>query len=198
MVALSFLRHGQTVLLEQGNVLRGGRTNDFLTVLGYQQMMDGFGAGVGYQAIFSSPLSRCLDFAKDRACQHGLPLFVLDELQEIDFGDWEAQNTADLYEKYPNELTAYWQTPHLYTPPNAESVADFQARIMSAVDGIHAICERERIDRACVISHGGVIKMLYVLAKNLPISELLSVPVELGACHEFEFDGKLRVKSWRY
>ena len=196
MVALSFIRHGQTVLLTQGNILRG-RTDDPLTAHGYEQMVTTFGANLSnWQAIFSSPLSRCAVFAKDKAVEYELPLFVLDELQEIDFGDWEGACADELYARFPDELSQYWQIPHLYTPPNAESVADFHERIVCAIDKIHIICEHHYIQRACVICHGGVIKMLYVLAKNLPMSEILTTPVALGEVHEFGYDGALNVKKY--
>ncbi|TWV82923.1 histidine phosphatase family protein [Moraxella sp. VT-16-12] len=193
MLALSFIRHGQTLLLKQGNVLRG-RTDDPLTPQGYQQMADTFGTNaLNWQAIFSSPLSRCLLFAQDKAAQYRLPLFVMDDLQEIDFGDWENVRTDELCAQFPNELSQYWQTPHLYTPPNAERVVDFCKRINCAISDINAICERHHIQRACVICHGGVIKMLYVLAKALPMSELLNVPVALGEIHHFYYDGALKL-----
>lgn len=193
-LSLSFIRHGQTELLKQGDILRG-RTDDALTAWGYEQMANTFGAKVsGYQAIFSSPLSRCAIFAKDMATAHHLPLFVIDDLQEIDFGDWENTRTSELYARFPDELNQYWQTPHLYTPPNAECVTDFRKRIIRAVSKISDACQCHHIQRACVVCHGGVIKMLYVLAKNLPISEVLTTPVALGESHEFYHDGVLKVR----
>ncbi|MDO4896477.1 MAG: histidine phosphatase family protein [Moraxella sp.] len=192
---LSFIRHGQTVLLEQGNVLRG-RTDDVLTTKGYQQMaktFDKYAPTRSWQGVFSSPLSRCRTFASDKADAYGLPLFIVDELQEIDFGDWENTTTATLYERYPDELALYWQSPHLYTPPNAERVADFKHRILSAIAFVYRTACLYQMERVCVICHGGVIKMLYLVAHDLPMSQLLTTPVALGELHEFWYDGALQV-----
>lgn len=192
---LSFIRHGQTVLSEQGGVLRG-RTDDVLTAEGYRQMtktFDKYAPTRSWQGVFSSPLSRCCTFASDRAYADGLPLFIIDGLQEIDFGDWENTATATLYERYPDELALYWQSPHRYTPPNAERVVDFKNRILSAIADIYRIAGCHQMERVCVIGHGGVIKMLYLVANNLPMSQLLSTPVALGELHEFYYDGALQV-----
>lgn len=193
MIYLDFIRHGETELLKQGHVLRG-RTDDPLTELGYQQMQMVFDENLGrqWQAIFSSPLSRCQNFATDKAHRHALPLFVLDKLQEIDFGDWEGVPTAELHANYPDELALYWQRPQSYTPPNAESVLAFYERIKQAIDEIIHSCQINHIQRPLIICHGGVIKMLYCLANVKPIDQLLSVPVALGEIHHFYYDAGLK------
>ncbi|OOR93422.1 hypothetical protein B0181_00305 [Moraxella caviae] len=196
---LDFLRHGETTLLTQGNVLRG-RTDDALTQAGFAQMHSTFSQAwraeqsqtqtqtqTPWQAIITSPLSRCLDFAKVQSVAHDLPLFVIDELQEIDFGDWEGCATAELYAKFPDELATYWQAPQDYTPPNAESVLAFRVRVGRALERVASVCRTHEFERVCVVSHGGVIKMLYHLAQQACLEKLLGVPVALGELHSFDY-----------
>ncbi|MFC0820292.1 histidine phosphatase family protein [Moraxella marmotae] len=191
---LSCLRHGETELLTQGMILRG-KTDDALTDKGWQQMLDGFNQGMqinAWQAIITSPLSRCADFAHAQADKYQLPMVVIDGLQEMDFGDWEGQFTADLYAKYPKQLAAWWQKPTQFTPNRGESIMQFARRIDDALVQIDRLCQTHAWDNLCVITHGGVIKYLYLLALNLPLDEILSQPVELGEIHRFIYQqGKL-------
>lgn len=187
MLELSVLRHGQTQLLTQGHVLRG-RLDDPLTDQGWQQMRLAFDDAwrqTPWQAIISSSLSRCADFGRAMSEAYDLPFYVLDGLMELDFGDWEGCLTADLYEKYPEQLSLWWQTPTQFTPPGGESVMDFAYRITQALSYIEHLSDQCNYQRVCVISHGGVIKCLHCMAKNLSLDELLKQPASLGEFYHF-------------
>ncbi|OOR85556.1 histidine phosphatase family protein [Moraxella canis] len=195
MISLSVLRHGETRLLTSG-VLRG-RTDDALTQKGWAQMHASFDDNFlsnQWQMIITSPLSRCLDFAKIKALQYKLGLVVLDELQEMDFGEWEGQRTADLYQKYPNDLSIWWQTPTAFTPPNGESVYRFARRIDEGLAKIEQICQTHHHQKVCMISHGGVIKYLYCRAQGLSLDSILTMPADLGELHHFGYhQGRLKI-----
>ncbi len=186
-LSLSLIRHGETELLTKGMILRG-RIDDALTDKGWAQMhatFDSVYPTAGWQMIISSPLSRCRLFAKVQADKTGLPLYVLDDLQEISFGDWEGRLTADLFKEVPELMAKWWQTPTEFTPPDAESIADFGARIDRTMAQIATLATQHGCQHLCIITHGGVIKYLYCRAKNLPLDEVMQVPVELGELHPF-------------
>lgn len=187
-VSFDVMRHGQTVMLAEAHVLRG-QTEDPLTPLGYQQMADAFERHYPqrqWQAVITSPLLRCADFAKDVSRLYGLPCVCFDELMEIDFGDWEGMDTQELFDKYPQQLETYWLKPTQFTPPNAESVQDFAHRMVLAVQKIHAISCQHGWHSVCVIAHGGVIKALTCLAKGQSLDSILSVSAEFGTVHRFD------------
>lgn len=187
MLTLCMLRHGETELLAQGRILRG-RLDDPLTAKGKAQMQaafDGEFPKQAWQAIVSSPLSRCADFARQKSDEYQLPLLVLDDLQEMDFGEWEGQFTADLFAQFPDEIARWWQSPSQFTPPNAESMADFAKRIDGALGQIAQFAHENHHQRLCVICHGGVIKYLYCKAQHLSLDEILQQPAELGEFHCF-------------
>ncbi|OOS24949.1 hypothetical protein B0681_05685 [Moraxella porci DSM 25326] len=186
-LVLSFLRHGETELLTQGLVLRG-RLDDPLTVQGEQQMHTAINTALpkqSWQAIISSPLSRCAKIAKQKSAQYGLPIVLMDELGEMDFGDWEGRFTAELFEQYPDDMALWWQSPTKFTPPNGESMADFAKRIDTALIKIKQFAQANHYDKLCIISHGGVIKYLYCKAQDLSLDEILKQPAELGEFHTF-------------
>ncbi len=190
MLTLSFLRHGETELLAQGHILRG-QLNDPLTDKGKQQMHTVFdqtyqaSQTTTWQAIISSPLSRCAEIAGQKSTQYKLPLLLLDELGELNFGDWEGRLTAELFEQFPDELAMWWQNPTGFTPPSGESITSFAKRIDIALIKIEQFAKANQYDKLCIISHGGVIKYLYCKAQGLSLDEILKQPVELGEFHTF-------------
>src|SRR5512138_3725230 len=50
----------------------------------------------GLRRIFSSPLERSLETAQPVAAKAGLEVQVLEDLQEVDFGDWTGCSTTEL------------------------------------------------------------------------------------------------------
>lgn len=186
-LVLSFLRHGETELLTQGLVLRG-RLDDPLTAQGERQMNTAIDTALpkqNWQVIISSPLSRCAKIAKQKSAQYGLPIVLMDELGEMDFGDWEGGFTAELFEQHPDDMALWWQSPTKFTPPNGESMADFAKRIDTALFKIEQFAQANHYDKLCIISHGGVIKYLYCKAQDLSLDEILKQPAELGEFHTF-------------
>ena len=110
--------------------------NGLLTAQGEQQMHTAIDTALpkqSWQAIISSPLSRCAKIAKQKSAQYGLPIVLMDELGEMDFGEWEGKFTAELFEQYPDDMALWWQSPTKFTPPNGESITSFAKRIDTAL-----------------------------------------------------------------
>lgn len=185
---LDFLRHGES---ELSSVLRGS-TDDALTAQGWTQMQHSVDAAADkemiwpWQVVYSSPLQRCARFAEQVAQQHQRRCILHAQLQEMHFGAWEAQPIAELYAKYPEQLAQFWQHPSLYTPPQAETLESFQARVEQALLIMVEDMAAQQLHRALVVSHGGVIKLLKTLALKQEIDLLLTQPAELGQLHHFE------------
>ena len=188
MLYLDFLRHGETSL---SHTLRG-RTDDALTAKGWAQMQSTITqseqTGQAWDVIYSSPLQRCRLFAEQWAEQKQLPLYIEPNLQEMDFGEWEAQPTERLYQQFPNELAQFWQTPLSFTPPQAESLLAFKSRVLESVETLTQQMHKQGWQRALIISHGGVIKLLKCQALKQNDNDLLKMSAELGQLNRFVFD----------
>ena len=188
MLYLDFLRHGETSL---SHTLRG-RTDDALTAKGWAQMQSTITqseqTGQAWDVIYSSPLQRCRLFAEQWAEQKQLPLYIEQNLQEIDFGEWEAQPTERLYQLYPDELAQFWQTPLSFTLPQAESLLTFKSRVLESIETLTQQMYAQGWTRALIISHGGVIKLLKCQALKQHDNDLLKMSAELGQLNCFVFD----------
>jgi len=188
MLYLDFLRHGETNL---SHTLRG-RTDDALTAKGWAQMRSTITqseqTGQAWDVIYSSPLQRCRLFSEQWAEQKQLPLYIEPNLQEMDFGEWEAQSTERLYQLYPDELAQFWQTPLSFTLPQAESLLTFKSRVLESVETLTQQMYAQGWTRALIISHGGVIKLLKCQALKQHDNDLLKMSAELGQLNCFVFD----------
>ena len=188
MLYLDFLRHGETSL---SHTLRG-KTDDALTEKGWMQMQSTIAqaeqVSQAWDVIYSSPLQRCHLFAEQWAEQKQLPLYIEPNLQEMDFGEWEAQPTDRLYQLYPDELAQFWQKPLSFTPPQAESLLAFKSRVLESVETLTQQMYAQGWTRALIISHGGVIKLLKCQALKQNANDLLKMSAELGQLNRFVFD----------
>ncbi len=178
---LDFLRHGET---EQGGGLRGS-LDDLLTDVGWQQLNAAVQAQSGWQGIVSSPLRRCALFAEQLAAQRHLPLEYHKDLRELHFGDWEGKHPSELMQSQADELGRFWADPYAYTPPGAEPLRAFAARIDSALQQLHA---RYAGQRLLVVSHAGVMRFLLARARGLPPAALLQVTVGYAELVSLQFD----------
>lgn len=177
---LDLLRHGETTL---SHTLRG-HTDDELTEKGWLQMQSTIqqyvAGGTNWDVIFSSPLQRCHVFAINLAEQLEIPLQLNMHIKEMYFGDWEGISTQSIYENEPELLANFWQFPTKYHAPNGESLEQFLQRVKVGFDEIHTQMKINQWNRALVVTHGGVIKLLTCLARHKHLNDLLKMSAELG------------------
>jgi len=110
------------------------------------------------------------------------------------FGDWEGVSTQQIYETSPELLANFWQKPSQYCPPGAETLNQFQMRVLKGFQDLLKHMQKQHLQHALVVTHGGVIKLLACLAKQQPLDDLLKMPAELGKLYSLEFseaDGQL-------
>lgn len=186
------LRHGES---QYSHTLRG-HLDDELTEKGWQQMQSTLEKVTNqtWDVIVSSSLKRCACFAEQLAKTTELPLLLNDDLKEMYFGDWEGISTQQIYETSPELLANFWQKPTQYCPPRAETLMQFQTRVLKGFQELLVHMQKQNWQHALVVTHGGVIKLLTCLAGQHPLDDLLKMPAELGKLYSLEFfeeDGQL-------
>lgn len=186
------LRHGES---QYSHTLRG-HLDDELTAKGWQQMQSTIEQVTDqtWDVIVSSSLKRCACFAEQLAKTTQLPLLVNHDLKEMYFGEWEGVSTQQIYETSPELLVNFWQKPSQYCPPRAETLNQFQKRVLKGFQDLLLEMQNQNWQHALVVTHGGVIKLLACLAGQHPLDDLLKMPAELGKLYSLEFsqtDGQL-------
>ncbi|MBP2242412.1 alpha-ribazole phosphatase [Cytobacillus eiseniae] len=115
-----------------------------------------------YEHMFSSDLGRCLRTAEILFPNNDLE--PISELREMHFGEWEGKTFDQLKE---DPIYQKWLTsPFIVKPPNGESFAQFSRRVDSGWEKVVDRLLVGKIQKAAVISHGGVIR--YLLTKYAP------------------------------
>ncbi|MCQ4296364.1 alpha-ribazole phosphatase family protein [Pseudomonas stutzeri] len=171
--SIELLRHGET---ERGGGFRGS-LDDPLTPHGWQQMRNAVGDAGPWDILVSSPLQRCAAFARELAAQHGLPLHLEPNLRELHFGDWEGRSAAELMQGSAEALGLFWADPYGFTPPGGEPLAQFEARVVAAIERLQLRFAGQRL---LVICHAGVMRLLLARAQGLARERLLEVVVGHG------------------
>ena len=146
---IDLLRHGET---EASNIFRG-QVEDPLSKAGWRQMEQAV-AGRTWDAIFTSPLGRCSQFAHTLGKQHQSSVVIESRLAEYHFGDWDGKRYDDVMADDPKGVQDFFDDPFTHTPPNAERFAAFHDRVLEAW---YDIVEQRRNSEVLVITHGGVI-----------------------------------------
>jgi alpha-ribazole phosphatase/probable phosphoglycerate mutase len=168
---IHLLRHGEV----SGKKCFRGSTDTPLNQAGQQQMKQAVSQLESLHAIVSSPLSRCLSFASTFAASQKTPLEINDRFAEIKFGDWE-QKTADEIELTdPGALLRFYQDPTFKPPGDSECQNDFLQRIIPAWQMLLSNYAGQNV---LLITHAGVIRMLFSHILNIPIQQTFNIQIE--------------------
>jgi len=153
VTTIDLLRHGEP---EGGDGFRG--SSDFvLTTTGWQQMRTATAVRPApWQAIITSPLKRCAEFANELATELELAAHVEHNLREMSFGDWEGVSFEIVRERWPDLLKIFSRDPHAATP-NGESLQQLADRVLPVWD---EIIERHRGQHVLLVAHGGVNRVI--------------------------------------
>lgn len=191
MLTLDLLRHGET---ELGGGFRGS-LDDLLTPLGWQQMREATVQPEQWDAIVSSPLRRCADFAFELAQQCRAPLVVQDDLRELHFGDWEGRHASELMVDHADDLGRFWSDPYGFTPPGGEQLALFEQRVLRVVEELY---QRRAGEHLLLVTHGGVMRLLLARARGLAREGLLQVEVGHGQRLRIQVESAGRLSECLY
>ena len=159
---LTLVRHGETTL--PGHLL--GLTDPLLSPEGVARMTEVLADCGEIDHCYSSPRRRCLAPARALADEMRVPLTVEAGLAELDFGDWDGQSYARLWQQDGDALGNFWQDPWANPPPGGESMTAFAARVERSWQ---QLLKRHRGERIVVLSHGGVIRHLIAIILQMPL-----------------------------
>lgn len=172
-ITVDFIRHGEP---KGGDILRG-RVNPELTELGWSQMQRATGLSTSHQPgtstpqwteVITSPLKRCKNFAEELAGGAKLPISVVDQWQEIDYGDWDGMLISEWRKVAADQFKAFRQDLSALAPPNGEDYLSFKTRILAAWGDI---ANREDGSHLLVVTHGGVLRVVLPTVLGMPLNK---------------------------
>lgn len=186
---IHFIRHGETDGNVEGKYI--GVTDIPLTNNGRKELSDlredGIYPSVGL--VFTSPLKRCIE-----SCEEIFPnrdYFVVDEMKEYNFGDFEGKTAAELENE---EDFIKWTSNQIPSPPNGEDSKEFAARICLGLNKIVRQMMNNDVYEAAVVTHGGIIMTLFACAA-LPRHKAVEWACEYGKGYTVTVTPSLYAKS---
>jgi broad specificity phosphatase PhoE len=153
ITTLDFLRHGEPV----GGKRYRGQTDDPLSDKGWAQMQAATEGARPWQAIVSSPLSRCRAFADWLAGETSLPVKLEPGFAEVGFGVWEGHTAQELNQADPDAVFDFKRDPAGRRPEGAEALDAFMARVAAAFEATLAEHSGRQV---LVVAHAGVMRMV--------------------------------------
>lgn len=122
-------------------------------------------SGQPIRAVFSSPMERALETAAPLAAALGLPVRVLDGLNEVDYGEWQGRTYRQLARVRLWQLVI--QSPSQVRFPGGETLVEVQARAIAAVQWAAAQVGADEIV-AC-FTHGDVVRLTTAWALKMAL-----------------------------
>ena len=178
---IDLLRHGEPV----GGARYRGRIDDPLSEKGWSEMWIAVGDHRPWDAVVSSPLSRCSAFAQELGTRHALPVALEPRFREISFGDWEGRTAEDLMRSDRDVLLRFWRDPVAHPPPGAESLNAFRERVLAAWSQLIVNHQGKHLLLVC---HGGVIRMIVSHVLEMPVNGMFRVVVPTASMTRIRVD----------
>jgi len=138
-------------------------------------------SGIRFQSIYSSPSKRALNTAKILSGGNDIPIFLDENLREINFGDWEGKTKSEINERFENEFSSLWESPRAYNhlPHNGESLKNVRKRVEEVLKNI---IETNKDGNVLIVTHAVIVATIIAYFKNSPIEKLWDIPFVHGTC----------------
>jgi len=188
---LIIIRHGES----EADILNvhEGRADFSLTDKGkrqVKQLSKWIAANEAFDVILSSPLKRAKETATFIGEETRKKIILAEDLMEWDNGLLAGLPREEAERKYP--LPKGGRKPH-HTNANTESLINFRARAETFLSKLKE--EYPKDAEICIVSHGGMINMLYRSLINLPMMTEQSISCGDTSIHKFILkEGKCHIE----
>lgn len=156
MATFVLVRHGENDWVKKHR-LAGWIPGVHLNETGHRQAADAAErlAALPLKALYSSPVTRCLETADYIAKTHQLDIVELEAVGEVRYGSWEGKKVKKLAKKPLWRIVQFF--PSRMRFPDGEALREVQFR---AVEALEQLSYRHDKELVAVVSHADVIKLV--------------------------------------
>ncbi|MCU7840187.1 MAG: histidine phosphatase family protein [Candidatus Thiodiazotropha sp. (ex Troendleina suluensis)] len=183
ITTIDLLRHGEPV----GGRRYRGQIDDPLSERGWEEMWHAVSGKRPWQAIISSPLQRCSQFAQALSNKLDISLEFDDRLKEVGFGIWEGQSGEQLRAQDRSILSRFYNDPVNHRPDNAESLEVFNHRVNMAYQ---QAAEQHSGKHLLIVAHAGVIRSMLIHALQAPIQSMYRISIASASLSRIQIDAE--------
>jgi len=186
MVEIILARHGETEW--NATEIFRGRADVALNENGLRQaqLLGEYLSREKIDIVYSSPLKRAVKTAEAVAGRHKLDVNIVDNLNDIDCGEWQGLTLREVKERYAELYQDWLDTPEQVKLPGGESLEEVRSRAVPFVQDAVMRCGEGKI---VLVSHRVVNKVLICALLGLDNSFFWSFKLDTGGITRFNFDG---------
>ncbi len=133
-------------------------------------------------ALYASPLQRAMKTAESLARPFHLEVKPLENLIDMDFGNWQGLSMAEAEKGDPSLFRLWEEKPHLVTFPGGEGLAQVRERVEAA---LKSLLEEHKDQTVVLVSHKVVCKVMELVFLGLDNSRFWQVEQDLCAINLF-------------
>jgi probable phosphoglycerate mutase len=191
---LLFIRHGETDWNRQQRFQ--GQIDVPLNAMGHAQAarLGQRLAAETHDALFSSDLTRARETAAPMAAAWGRQPVLVPGLREQSFGVLEGLDVPTIKQQHAALWQQWLEHRADFALPGGESLRQFHARVIDAVRQLVADAAGQRL---VIVTHGGVLDMLWRTANGLPLDGLRACEIPNTGLNRLRWaGGTLHIDSW--
>ena len=132
--------------------------------------------------IYCSDLGRCTETAHLIARAESPPVRAMQELREIDLGQWDGLTFDRVRKHWPDAFQRRGQDIVGYRPPGGESFSDLHQRVIPAFEKM----VRQTDGSLLIVAHAGVNRMILCHLLGMPVGHLFRISQSPGAMNIIE------------
>ncbi len=187
MTSIILVRHGQT---EWNRIERfRGRADVPLNETGLAQAK-ATGKRIAAEwhpvAVYTSPLSRSVKTAEAIAGHYNLEVQPHPGLVDIDYGQWQGLSPEEARQRWPEEVDAWYNRPHLARIPGGETLDELRIRLMQTVN---ELTDRNPGETIVLVGHTVINRMILLGVLSLGNERFWRIKQDTCAINVFEVDG---------
>jgi probable phosphoglycerate mutase len=192
MTIIVLVRHGENEWVKK-NRLAGWLPDVHLNNKGHKQA-EAAAQRLGVlpvKALYSSPVTRCMETAGYIGKVFNLPIRQLDGLGEVRYGSWEGKKIKNLSRKSLWHVVQYYPS-RMRFPGGGEALREVQFRMVQTLEELHTNHEDETI---VAVSHADAIKLVlaYYLGVHIDLFQRIAVSPASASILYLAKNGGVRV-----
>lgn len=185
------LRHGATRLTPEKRFSGVGAGDPGLSAEGLAQARRAAGSPLlsrgTFDAVLSSPMTRCRETAQLIAAGLDLPVRIEAELREMDFGHWEGMTFHEVQDRYPDNLREWKRSPDAAPTGSTETFAAVLERMGSVA---RTLTTRYAGGSVIAVTHVTPIKALVAHALGAPPEALFRMELSAACFSRIAYTGE--------
>jgi phosphoserine phosphatase len=126
-------------------------------------------ADVPIDKVYSSSSKRAYETAQYIIGDREISLIQMDDLREMNFGDWDGRIREEVEAEYPEDFKIFWETPHLYDRNSGETFEHVRKR---AIRALEHIIEENKEGTVLIVTHSIFLRVLMTYIKDIPLSDV--------------------------